>query len=158
MRHDRYGGGSVMLWAGITARGRTDLVFIDRTLNAQKYRQEILRRHVVPFMQANGGMFKQDNARPHIARDNMDYLRRHNVDVLPWPGLSPDLSPIEHLWDQLDRRDRRRHQQPQTLNELCAALTEEWQSIPQMTINRLVASMRRQCVAVINSGGGFTRY
>lgn len=158
MRHDRYGGGSVMVWAGITAHGRTDLVFIDGTLSAQKYRQEILGRHVVPFMQANGGTFQQDNARPHVARDNMDYLRRHNVDVLPWPALSPDLSPIEHLWDQLDRRVRRRRQQPHTLNELRAALTEEWQRIPQMTINRLVASMRRRCVAVINSRGGFTRY
>ena len=62
-------------------------MFIDGTLSAQKYRQEILGRHVVPFTQANGGAFQQDNARPHVARDNMDYLRRHNVDVLPWPAL-----------------------------------------------------------------------
>ena len=136
----------------------TDLVFIDGTLNAKKYRQEILGRHVVPFMQANGGTFQQDNARPHVSRDNMDYLRRHNVEMLLWPVLSLDLSPIEHLWGQLDRRVHRRRQQSQTLNELRAALTEEWQRIPKMTINRLVASMRRRCVAVINSRGGFTRY
>ena len=147
-----------MVWAGITAHGRTYLVFTEGTLNAQTYRQEILGCHVVPFMQANGGMFQKDNARPHVARDNMDYLSRHNVDVLPWPALSPDLSPIEHLWDKLHRRVRRRRQQPQTLNELRAALTEEWQRIPQMNINRLVASMRRQCVAMINSRGVFTRY
>ena len=38
LRHDRYGGGSVMVWGGITAHGRTDLVFMNGTLNAQKYR------------------------------------------------------------------------------------------------------------------------
>ena len=158
LRHDRYGGGSVMVWGGITAHGRTDLVFINGTLNAQKYRQDILTPHVVPFIRRNGGTFQQDNARPHVARDNMDYLRRNNIDVLPWPALSPDLSPIEHLWDQLDRRVRKRRQQPATLDQLRAALTEEWQRIPQASINRLIASMRRRCVAVINNRGAFTRY
>ena len=83
LRHDRYGGGSLMVWAGITAHRRTDLVFVNGTLNAQKYRQDILARHVVPFIRANGGTSQQDNARPLIARDNMDYLRRNNIDVLP---------------------------------------------------------------------------
>ena len=81
--NDRYGGGSVMVWAGIMAHGQTDLVFIDGLLNTQKYCQEILGCHIAPFMQANGGTFQQGNARPHVARDNMDYLRQHNVDVLP---------------------------------------------------------------------------
>ena len=60
-----------------------------------------------------------------VARDNMDYLRRNNIDVLPWLALLPDLSPIEHLWDQLDKRVRKRQQQPQTLDLLRAALIEE---------------------------------
>ena len=38
IRQDRYGGGSVMVWAGITAHARIDLMFIDGTLIAQKYR------------------------------------------------------------------------------------------------------------------------
>ena len=158
VRHDRYGGVSLMVWAGITAHGRTDLVFVNGTLNAQKCRQDILARHVVPFIRANGDTFQQDNARPHVARDNMEYLRRNNIDVLPWPALSPDLSQIEHLWDQPDRRVRKRQQQPQTLDQLRAALTEEWQRIPRVSINRLIASVRRRCVAVFNSRGAFTRY
>ena len=139
LRHDRYGGGSLMVWTGITAHWRTDLVFINGTLNAQKYHQDILARHVVPFIRANGGTLQQDNACPHVGRDNMDYLRRNNIDVLLWPALSPDLSPIEHLWDQLDRRVRKRQQQPQTLDQLPAALMEEWQGITQVSINRLIA-------------------
>ena len=129
------------MWAGITAHGRTDLVFVDGTLNAQKYSHDILTRHVVLFIRAYGGTFQQDNARPHVARANMDFLRRNNIDVLPWPALSPDLSPKEHLWDQLDRRVRRRRQQPQTLKQLRAALTEEWQRIPQVLINRFICDL-----------------
>ena len=127
-------------------------------MNAQKYCQDILAYHVVPFIRANGGTFQQHNARAHLARDNMDYRRRNNIDVLPWQALSPDLSPIEHLLDQLDRMVRKHQQQPQTLDQLRAALTEEWQCIQQVSINRLIASMRRRCVALINKRGAFTRY
>lgn len=156
--YDRYGGGSVMVWAGITVHGRTDLVFINGTLNAQNYRQYILARHVVPFIRANGGMLQQDNTRPHVLWDNMDYLRCNNIDVLPWPALSADLSLIEHLWDQLDRMVRKRQQQPQTLDQLNAALTEEWQNIPKLSIYRLIVSMLRRCVVVIKNRGAFTRH
>ena len=81
MRHNRYGGGSLMVWAGITAHQGTDPVFVNGTLNAQKYREVILARQVVTFIRANGGTFQQDIARPYVARDNKDYLRRNNIDV-----------------------------------------------------------------------------
>ena len=58
---------------------------------------------MLPFIAANGATFQQDDARPHVARVNTNFLRQNNVDVLPWPTLLPHLSPIEHLWDQLDR-------------------------------------------------------
>ena len=54
----------------------------------------MLRNTDKTFIRANGDTFQQNDARPHVARDNMDYLRRYNVDVLPWPAQSPDLSTI----------------------------------------------------------------
>ena len=49
---------------------------------------------------------QQDNARPHVARICQVFLANNNVQPLDWPPYSPDLSPIEHLWDQLDRQVR----------------------------------------------------
>jgi transposase len=46
--------------------------------------------------------------------------------VLPWPSKSPDLNPIEHLMDDLDRRVRQRQPQPQYLQQLVNALQDEW--------------------------------
>ncbi|GFW93474.1 uncharacterized protein TNCV_46771 [Trichonephila clavipes] len=59
-----------------------------------------------------GAIFQQDNARPHTARVLQDGL--HTVTTLLWPPRSPDLSPIEHIWDQLVRRV----ENPTSLNEL----------------------------------------
>jgi hypothetical protein len=58
--------------------------------------------------------FQQDNARPHSARLTTAFLRQQGINTLPWPAFSSDLSPIEHLWDQLGRAVRQGHPQPQT--------------------------------------------
>ena len=158
LEHDRWGGPSVMVWGGITATHRTELLFMEGNLTGVRYRDEILRPVVVPFVRRHGLTFQQDNARPHVARVCMQYLQAENIPVLPWPAFSPDLSPIEHLWDILDRAIRTRNPQPATVRQLRQALTEEWQNIPQVTLARLVSSMRRRCNAVRDANGGHTRY
>ncbi|KAK3104731.1 hypothetical protein FSP39_008898 [Pinctada imbricata] len=124
---DKRGGGSVMVWGGISFRHRTSLIVIDGTLTAQRYINEVLRPAVVPFFAAHRDVtqFQQDNARPHSARLTAAFLRQQRIDTLPWPAFSPDLSPIEHLWDQLGKAVRQRHPQPQTLRQLEAALQAE---------------------------------
>ncbi|GFX96992.1 transposable element Tcb2 transposase [Trichonephila clavipes] len=60
----------------------------------------------------SGALFQQHNARPQTARVSQDYLR--TVTSLPWPARSPDLSPIEHIWDYFERHVGH----PTNLNEL----------------------------------------
>ena len=78
-------------------------MFVDGRLTGVRYRDEILKCHVVPFIQRHGGILQQDNALPHVARVCNDFSRRHNINVLPWPALSADMT-IEHLLDVLGRR------------------------------------------------------
>ncbi|GFX68937.1 hypothetical protein TNCV_682961 [Trichonephila clavipes] len=44
-------------------------------------------------------MLRQDDVHPQIARVSQDYLL-HNSTLL-WHSLSPDFSPIEHIWKHL---------------------------------------------------------
>jgi transposase len=55
----------------------------------------------------------------------MDYFEQNNINVLPWSSKSPNLNPIEHLWDQLDTRVRQRQPPPQTLDQLSQMLQQE---------------------------------
>ena len=138
---------------------KTHLVIINGNLNAQCYRDEIQAPVVIPYVNANpNAIFQQDNARPHTARLTTQYLQANNVDVMEWPSKSPDLSPIEQVWDLLDRRVRQRPVQPQTLRQLQHALVQEWNNIPMNVIRRYIRSMRRRGRRVIQSAGGHTRY
>ena len=65
-------------------------------------------------------------------------MSQNDIRVLPWPALSPNLSPIEYVWDELGRSVRHRQIPPETLQELRDALVDEWNNIPQAFIQRLI--------------------
>ena len=90
-----------MVWAGISYGYRTQLMVIDGNLNAQKYRDRVLAPHVVPLLQNHVviSVFQQDNARPHVARDNIQFLRNNNIDfhrrlALKKPGSKSHRAPL----------------------------------------------------------------
>lgn len=156
------GGGSVMIWGCVSFRCKLDLVTIPGTLTGEKYRDNILQPVVIPHFDnhplRSRPVYMDDNARPHRARVVTEVLQREAITTLPWPACSPDLNPIEHLWDILGRRIRRRDPPVQTVAELDAALHQEWQQVSQQTIQRLIRSMSRRVNQVINAHGSYTRY
>ena len=129
------------------------------TLTAERYVNGILDVHVRPYAGAIGPDFilMDDNARAHRARITNRNLEQAAIVRLDWPVRSPDLNPIEHAWDMLQKAISSRQVQPATVRELREALIE-WAQLPQHKLRRLIGSMRRQCQAVINAHGHHTRY
>ncbi|UYV83242.1 hypothetical protein LAZ67_23000264, partial [Cordylochernes scorpioides] len=130
---DSFRGGSLLVWAGISSSRRTPLhIFSGGTLTAQRYRDEILEPYLRPYRDQIGHnlIFMDDNACPHRARLVNEYLQSENIRRMDWPARSPDLNPIEHVWDALGRRIGARHPSPRTLVELRTALLEEWGLLP----------------------------
>lgn len=160
-----YGGGSCMMWAGISFDGKTELVFVPGGgrgggLTSDRYISDILLEHVVPYAGYIGDDFilMHDNARCHTSRVTTEYLEEVGIATMNWPALSPDLNPIEHVWDELKRRVRSRNPAPSSVNELKSALIEEWEGIPQESIQKLIRSMKNRLQAVIRARGGNTKY
>ena len=152
---------SVHVWGAIGMNGRSQLVQIRGNMNNVRYRNDIIDPHVLPLVRGMRGQvtFQQDNAPPHRARATIAHLQANNIRVMtPWPANSPDLNPLENLWDHLDRVVRNRPDPPRTPAAMLQALTAAWNAIDQATIQRLVFSMRRRCRAVMDANGGHTRY
>ena len=159
VENNPYGGGGVMVWVAINYMFKTQLVVCQGNLTARRYIEQVLRPVVAPmFRQHQNLVYQHNNARPHVARATQDSLQANNIGVLPWPACSPDCNPIEHVWDYLVCRLRRRQPHPANIQQLTAALHQEWGRIPRYLLRNLCGSMSRRLPAVVASRGGHTRY
>ncbi|GBL74382.1 hypothetical protein AVEN_235350-1 [Araneus ventricosus] len=101
-----YGGGSLMVWAGIMLDVRTPLHVFERdTVTGVRFRDEILEPYARLFRGAVGTEFilMDDNARPYRALLVDEFLESEDICRMDWPARSPHLNPIEHVWDALGR-------------------------------------------------------
>lgn len=158
---DRFGGPSVMVWGGISLMGKTELVFLEEgTITAASYIERVIQPHVIPFGQRIGEnfVFMQDNARAHTARITQRALSEANITVLPWPAMSPDLNPIEHLWDHLKRSLKSNFSHVNSRQDLINALKVCWEQIPTENVIHLIESVPDRLRECIRTRGGPTRY
>ncbi|GFY05763.1 transposable element Tcb2 transposase [Trichonephila clavipes] len=138
---DRYPTCSIMVWAGIMINGHTRLhVVANGTMTGQRYIDEVLLPHVRLFRGAVGDkfVFMDDNATCHRTLAVQDCLDSESIQRLVWSARSPDLNPIENVWDALGRQVADRNYPPTNKNTLIRALTEEWDKLPQQLLDNVV--------------------
>lgn len=157
------GGGSVMVWGMFSWHSLGALIVVDGTMDQFKY-AAILADHVHPYMRIvfpqHDGIFQQDNATSHTALSVRAWFEEHEDEftVLPWPPNSPDLNPIENLWDHLDRFVRSMDPQPRNLQQLATELESAWLRIPVSTIQHLIDSLPARLAAVRAARGGYSGF
>ncbi|GFU91062.1 transposable element Tcb2 transposase [Trichonephila clavipes] len=117
------------------------------SVNGTRYCNEILLPYVRLFRGAMGlqFLFMDDNAPCHRPVAAEELLESEDIERMDWPARSPDLNPIERVWDFLGRRLAARTLPPVTIRELRLALQDEWAAMPQQLIDTLILSMGRRC-------------
>ncbi|GFS81304.1 transposable element Tcb1 transposase [Trichonephila clavipes] len=99
-------------------------------------------------------IFQQDNTPPHVARIVQRFFVNHQVELLPWPVHSPDLSPIENMLSMVAQRLTQITPPAATPDQFWQRVEAAWSAVPQEHIQSLFESMSR-CVAAVISNSGY---
>ncbi|GFX21812.1 transposable element Tcb2 transposase [Trichonephila clavipes] len=148
-----------MVWGAISYHRQSNLLRIEGNLDSNGYAREVLQSEVIPFLQSiPGAIFQQDNARPHVAKTVGDFCSTQQMELLLWPAYSPDMSPIEHVWDLVGLRLARDPRSSASNYELLMRIQAIWNYLPQADIQNLFDSMPRRILSLIVARGGYTKY
>ena len=151
-----------MVWGCMGWNGVGVLSEVQRIMNADQY-CDILDGGVQESfetleMPEGERIFQQDNDPKHTSKKATKWFEDNDVEVMVWPAQSPDLNPIEHLWEHLKRVLRKNPVPAKGAHELWERVVEEWNNIPPETCQNLIESMPRRVEAVIKAKGGHTKY
>ena len=154
---------SIMVWAGVSADSRTNLIFIPRgvRINTETYKEMILDTEIKDAGQKlfnnESWLFQQDSAPAHTSKGTKSWLQGQNIDFLTkeeWPPCSPDLNPLAFsVWENLENRACSKPHK--NLESLQATLKEEWLKIPQEELRNAVLLFRDRIPRVVKEKGGY---
>ena len=155
----KHGGGNVMIW-GCFGNGRVGNLFQIKGILDQRGYHSILQRQAIPSGQRVIGrnfIMQQDNDPKHTSKLCTTYLEKKEaagiLSVMKWPAQSPDLNPIELLWEQLDWKVREKC--PTSKSDMWNLLQQAWNEITPEYLTKLTARMPKICKALIAAKGGF---
>jgi transposase len=130
------------------------------TITSESYCQ-----HIVPIvdgwfrlMAVEGHIFMQDNARPHAAKATREELEERGIPCLQWPPFSPDLKPIENVWNWMKDYIERHFPSKMTYDKLRLAIREAWEAVEERYLDELLDTMPQRCEDCYNADGGPTHW
>ena len=160
-----------MFWGCFSGTKKGPCLFWEKawkSINSERYCEHTLslvERYMAvhPYL-----LFMQDNAKAHSSKYTKSWLQEHQIQTIIWPPNSPDLNPIEMVWNKMKQWIQEKYGiefdtieslgKKMPYPRLREIVQEAWNQITEEDLNGLVKSMKDRCQAVINAQEGHTRY
>ena len=156
------GGSGQMLWGCISYYAYGPLEAVEGYITSEKY-LTLLKNVVEPEMnssrQANRVLvFQQDNAKAHKTPAVMEYFGSWGYQLLDWPPQSPDLSPIENIWNVMKMKLKAMRPRPRTKATMRNAMMDIWDELDDTIRENLIMTFRSRCEKCIENKGELVRF
>ena len=153
-----------MFWACFAGNEKGPFLFWEKewgTITAESYNERIIPLIHGWIRLYPGLLFMQDNAPAHSAKVTIQEMQERDISVISWPAYSPDLNPIETIWNEM--KDWLAREYPNSTyntsyDQLRERVTQAWHSVGRQLLTDLIATMPRRCQDVINAQGGHTKW
>lgn len=154
------GGGSIGVWGCFNINGTGMCKTYGGRMNQDTY-IGVLENCMIPsrdllIRDTSEFLYQQDNAPCHKAKKVMKWFDENGVQLLPWPAKSPDLNPIEQLWNIIDQKLL--NIEVSNLAQLEQAIKRLWKEITLDTCINLIESMPKRVELCIKARGGHFKY
>ena len=151
-------GGGVMVWGCFSFYGLSQLVFIEGNIDSPRY-CTVLEDAFLLFIKLKhprSALLQQENAPCHTSAYTRQGFADTDVRVIDWPSRSPDLNPIENIRGMMAQKVYYNGRQYDCIDDLKESLTIAWDNIKEETVQKLVESMPRRLLSVIEKRGAPT--
>lgn len=150
-----------MFWGSFSGKIKGPGVFWEKdwgTINQQTYCECIVPL-IYGWIRMNPYLsLMQDGAPGHAAKAIIQELLKRQIPVIWWPAFSPDLNPIETVWDKMKDWIQNNYPEKLSYNKLRGAINAAWEQISPEFLSDLVDSIQARCEAVIRANGMHTEY
>ena len=108
-------------------------MYIQGTMDGLLY-CDVLKEGVLPYIQKYNLnlvelLLLEDHDSKHTCKVATQWKDRRGINVMEWPGWSPDLNPIENLWSMMKPKVKARNST--SAQELKDSILEVWQELDQ---------------------------
>lgn len=150
-----------MFWGCLSGAGKGPHLFWEKAWGPAT--PQTYMNHVVPMLHEwtathPAHTLMHDGAPGQRGGATLADLQQRGVDPVEWPPYSPDLNPLDRVWQGMKNHLQEKYPPNMPHDQLRGALEDAWALVGERALADFLGSLPKRLQAVIDAGGLLTKY